>query len=88
MTNLINWAGHPDVVADAVAQADAELTNVGLPSYSQVSLDVEQLRAALEALVKLHAAWDKGTAYIPVKFMHDNNAAIKAAREAIANSKH
>jgi hypothetical protein len=47
---------------------------------------IKQLREALETMVKLHQSWDKGTAYIPVSFMHKNNAAIKAAREALRNS--
>jgi hypothetical protein len=47
---------------------------------------INQLRNALETLVELHANWDKGTAYIPVAFMHKNNAAIAAAREAMRNS--
>jgi hypothetical protein len=47
---------------------------------------IKQLREALEALVQLHQSWDKGTAYIPVSFMQKNNAAIKAAREALRNS--
>jgi len=50
------------------------------------SEQIKQLREALQALVKLHQSWDKGTAYIPVSFMHKNNAAIKAAREALRNS--
>lgn len=48
---------------------------------------IKQLREALQTLVRMHQHWDKGTAYIPVKFMHDNNAAIAAAREALRNSK-
>ncbi|WP_256441908.1 MULTISPECIES: hypothetical protein [unclassified Cupriavidus] len=34
---------------------------------------IAELRAALETLVSLHKDWDKGTAYVPVKFMRDNN---------------
>lgn len=40
---------------------------------------IAELRAALAALVELHKNWDKGTAYVPVSFMHTNNAAIKTA---------
>jgi hypothetical protein len=47
---------------------------------------IKQLRAALESLVDLHKNWDKGTAYVPVRFMEKNNAAIAAAREALRNS--
>lgn len=47
---------------------------------------IQQLRAALQSLVNLHKDWDKGTAYVPVAFMHKNNAAIAAAREALRNS--
>lgn len=47
---------------------------------------IKQLRAALVALVNLHFNWDKGTAYVPVAFMHENNKAIAAAREALRNS--
>jgi hypothetical protein len=47
---------------------------------------IKQLREALKALVQLHQSWDKGTAYVPVSFMQKNNAAIKAAREALRNS--
>jgi tRNA A37 threonylcarbamoyltransferase TsaD len=47
---------------------------------------IKQLREALQTLVRMHQNWDKGTAYIPVKFMHDNNAAIAVAREALHNS--
>jgi hypothetical protein len=47
---------------------------------------IKQLREALETMVQLHQSWDKGTAYIPVSFMQKNNAAIKAAREALRNS--
>ncbi len=44
---------------------------------------IGELRKALEALVKLHKDWDKGNAYVPVQFMHDNNAAISAARDIL-----
>lgn len=44
---------------------------------------IAELRNALETLVKLHKDWDKGTAYVPVQFMHDNNAAISAARDIL-----
>lgn len=40
--------------------------------------------AVLKELVRLHRNWDKGTAYVPVKFMHENNEAIKRARALIA----
>ena len=49
---------------------------------------IAELRAALETLVKLHKDWDKGTAYVPVKFMHDNNAAIAAARDVLRKTEH
>ncbi|WP_342051259.1 MULTISPECIES: hypothetical protein [unclassified Cupriavidus] len=45
---------------------------------------VTQLRTALTKLVNLHGDWDKGSAYVPVAFMHENNAAIAEAREALA----
>ena len=38
---------------------------------------------ALQELIYLHETWDKGTAYVPVNFMHKNNAAIAAAKAAI-----
>ncbi len=44
---------------------------------------IAELRKALETLVKLHKNWDKGTAYVPGQFMHDNNAAISAARDIL-----
>ena len=47
---------------------------------------ITELRAALQTLVRLHKDWDKGTASIPVQFMHDNNAAIKAAREILTKT--
>ena len=49
---------------------------------------ITELRAALEALVKLHKDLDKGTAYVTVKFMHDNNAAIVAARDELRRTEH
>jgi hypothetical protein len=42
---------------------------------------------ALRELIWLHETWDKGTAYIPVAFMHKNNAAIAAAKAAIVAAK-
>lgn len=45
---------------------------------------VAMLRDALAELVRLHKNWDKGTAYIRVAFMEQNNAAIAAARAALA----
>jgi len=42
---------------------------------------------ALQELIWLHEGWDKGTACIRVAFMHKNNAAIAAAKAAIANAK-
>lgn len=45
-----------------------------------------ELMEALQTLVELHCDWDKGTAYVPVSFMHKNNAAIAAARAAIAKA--
>lgn len=47
---------------------------------------IKQLREALETLVALHKDWDKGTAYVQVRFIEKNNAAISAAREALRNS--
>jgi len=47
---------------------------------------IVELRKALETLVKLHKDWDKGTAYVPVQFMHDNNAAIAAARDILSKT--
>lgn len=47
---------------------------------------IAELRAALQTLIDLHKNWDKGSAYVPVAFMHKNNEAIKAAREALAKS--
>ena len=44
---------------------------------------IKQLREALAELVRLHKDWDKGTAYIRVEFMRQNNAAIAAARAAM-----
>lgn len=41
---------------------------------------------ALKELVYLHQDWDKGTAYVTVKFMHMNNDAIAAARAAIVTA--
>ena len=42
---------------------------------------------ALQKLIWLHETWDKGTAYVPVSFMHKNNAAIAAAKAAIVAAK-
>nr|WP_164465575.1 hypothetical protein [Burkholderia gladioli] len=47
---------------------------------------IAELRAALQTLVSMHHDWDKGTAYITVRFMQDNNTAIKAAREILAKT--
>lgn len=47
---------------------------------------IVELRKALESLVKLHRDWDKGTAYVTVQFMRDNNAAIAAARGILAKT--
>lgn len=47
---------------------------------------IKELRAALEALVKLHHDWDSGRASITVAFKKSNDAAIAAAREALRNS--
>lgn len=58
-------------------QADAE-------RQAREFVAAKEALEALKALVRLHAGWDKGTAYIPVRFMHENNAAIAAARAAIA----
>jgi len=44
----------------------------------------EEIIAALRELVNLHRDWDKGTAYVPVAFMHKNNAAIAEARRILA----
>lgn len=40
---IINIEGRSDVVKEAVADADAHTTNVGLPAYSQVLLALEQI---------------------------------------------
>lgn len=45
---------------------------------------IKELRAALETLVKLHHDWDKGRASITVAFKASNDAAIAAARAALA----
>ena len=42
---------------------------------------------ALQELIYLHEGWDKGAACIRVSFMHKNNAAIAAAKAAIAAAK-
>ena len=47
---------------------------------------IAELRAALQTMVDMHHDWDKGAAYITVRFMNDNNAAIKAAREILAKT--
>lgn len=47
---------------------------------------ITQLRAALQTLVKLHHDWDKGRASITVAFKASNDAAIAAARAALAAS--
>jgi hypothetical protein len=66
-----------DIAADAPAttKPDAERNQ---------ATQIAALRAALETLVKLHQSWDKGTAYVPVSFMNKNDAAIAAARAALA----
>lgn len=48
-------------------------------------VDAETL-AVLKELVRLHADWDKGTAYVPVKFMNDNKAVIARAKAIIARA--
>lgn len=45
---------------------------------------IKALRASLESLVKLHWDWDKGTAYVTVKFKQRNDAEIKRARNVLA----
>lgn len=50
-----------------------------------LAVDAETL-AVLKELVRLHADWDKGTAYVPVKFMNDNNAVIARAMAIIARA--
>lgn len=44
----------------------------------------EALRAALQKLVKLHHDWSCGSAYVRRDFITENDAAIAAAREALA----
>lgn len=47
---------------------------------------IKALRAALEALVKLHHDWDKGTAYVTVKFKERNDLAIIRALNILAET--
>lgn len=49
------------------------------------TVDAEAL-AVLKELVRLHENWDKGTAYVPVKFMNENNAVIERAKAIIASA--
>ncbi|MGA5726562.1 hypothetical protein ACPCHQ_21760 [Ralstonia thomasii] len=47
---------------------------------------IKALRAALESLVKLHHDWDKGVAYVSVKFKERNDLAIIRARNVLAET--
>lgn len=44
----------------------------------------QEIASVLRELVRLHQYWDKGTAYVPVAFMHQNNAAISEAKRILA----
>lgn len=72
-----------DAKTEAIATADAHANNAGLPTYTELLAANAALRTSLAALVKLHADWDKGTAYVPVAFMLENKAAIAGARAAM-----
>lgn len=66
---------------EAIAQADAELNNAGLPTYSE-------LLGLLEESRSLGLTFHTGTAYISRAFItqqDDLKARIYAARAAIAN---
>jgi hypothetical protein len=77
------------VIYNHTVKAVADFGKCSLPeneANAQLMAAAPELLDAVNKLVKLHADWDKGSAYVPVAFYEKNNAAIAEARAAIAKA--